>query len=74
MGAVSQAAIISAEIDRRAGRIAIVIINNPARHLSSLDCACVLRLPIRDRGLLLNPLMRACYVIVVVDELTQASP
>jgi hypothetical protein len=39
-----------------------------------LDCACILRLPIRDRGLLLNPLMRTSYIVVVVDELTQDSP
>ena len=73
-GAASQAAVVSIEVARRARRGAIVIVDDPTKHLSTLDGARVLRLPEGDGELLSNPLMGASYVVVVVDKLSQHSP
>jgi hypothetical protein len=58
------AVIISAEIRLLADRLAIVIIQDPAQHLSALDDTCFLRSLRWDRGLLPNPLVWAGFIVV----------
>ncbi len=55
--------------NKASDRFAELIVDDPAKHLSTLDRAGVLRLPMRNWGPLFNFLMGASYIVVVVDKL-----
>jgi len=48
----------------------MVIVDDPAKYLSALDGAGVLRFPMRNGDVLLDALMRTSCVVVIFDELT----
>jgi hypothetical protein len=66
-GAAFQAAIVSVEDNCRVARGAIVIVDDAAEYLPTLNRAGVMWLSTRYRDLLPNTLMGASTIIVVVD-------
>ena len=66
-GAAFQAAIVLVEDNCRVARGAIVIVDDAAEYLPTLNRAGVMRLSTRNRGLLPNTLMGASTSVVVIN-------